>query len=94
MKIAALTASLLLIATSANAQEYQEFKKSNSTSVMSVQSASCFPRVAVLAQKLGVGPNDPGNSPTIPVAACNGKNYDLLQLIDALLLKMEKTANK
>lgn len=55
---------------------------------------TCFPRLAGLASKLSVHPSDPNNAPAILVAACNGKNYDLIQLIDALLMKMEKTAKK
>ena len=77
-----LAASLLLIATSADAQS------------IGMNNPTCFPRVAGLAHKLGVGPNDPNNAPTIQIAACNGKNYDLLQLIDALLAKMDKAAKK
>ena len=53
---------------------------------------TCFPRVAGLAKKLGVGPNDPNNAPSILIAACNGRNYDLLHLIDALLNKMDHAA--
>ena len=53
---------------------------------------TCFPRVAGLAKKLAVPPNDPNNAPSILIAACNGKTYDLLHLIDALLNKMEKAA--
>ncbi len=75
-----LAAAILLIAASANAQ--------------SMTPPTCFPRVAGLAHKLGVGPNDPNNAPTIQIAACNGKNYDLLQLIDALLAKMDKATKK
>ena len=54
---------------------------------------TCFPRVASLAKKLNVGPNDPNTAPTILIAACNGKNYDLLHLIDALLAKMDRATH-
>ena len=54
---------------------------------------TCFPRVAGLAHKLAVPPNDPNNAPSILIAACNGKNYDLLHLIDALLSKMDHSAS-
>ena len=82
MKFAASFLFLLWISSPASAQS------------ITAGTSTCFPRVAGLAHKLSVPPNDPNNAPSILIAACNGKNYDLLHLIDALLAKMDNSASR
>ena len=51
--------------------------------------SQCFKQVAPLAKRLGVKPS---SEPGIVAAGCDGKQYDVLQLVNAFLDHIDRKA--